>query len=82
MSSLRSTTWRMRSRSDSGRKAGLPVTIPVIVCSADSADTAFKAHAALLEAEARDPALRLNPYWTMLRQDAYERFASAFAKVG
>lgn len=39
------------------------------------ADQAFAAHAAMMQAEARSQALRDNPFWTMLRQDAFERFA-------
>lgn len=36
---------------------------------------AFAVHAALLRAETLDSTLRGNPQWTMMRQDAYERFA-------
>ena len=39
---------------------------------------AFAAHSALLKAEADTPTLKDNPFWIMLRQDAYERFHSAF----
>jgi hypothetical protein len=55
--------------------------VPVILCAADKADNAFKAHAALLQAERVHPELSRNPYWTMLRQDAFERFADAFQQV-
>ena len=43
--------------------------------SADRAQQAFAAHTALLLAEKGDRALRNNPFWTILKQDAYERFA-------
>lgn len=39
---------------------------------------AFAVHAALLKAERDDPSLSRNPQWTLLRQDAYERFSNAF----
>ena len=39
---------------------------------------AFDAHCALLLQEAANPALVHNPFWTMLRQDAYERFHVAY----
>lgn len=54
---------------------------PVIYCDANRADQAFAVHQALLKAEARDRSLRHNPYWTMIRQDAYEAFALAFKEV-
>lgn len=54
----------------------------VIYCDATKADQAFAAHRALLVIEARQPELRDNPVWTMLRQDAFERFALAFQEVG
>ena len=40
---------------------------------------AFAVHCALLKAERVDPALSNNPQWTVLRQDAYERFSNAFS---
>lgn len=40
---------------------------------------AFAAHAALIKMELRHPSLKDNPFWTMLRQDAYERFAEQMA---
>lgn len=55
--------------------------IPVIHCRADSADAAFAAHKALLEAERAAPALRGQPSFTMAKQDAYERFVATFVKV-
>lgn len=41
---------------------------------------AFNAHAALVRAEKQDPHLKDNPFWTMLRQDAYERFHFVFGE--
>jgi hypothetical protein len=40
------------------------------------ADQAFFAHSAILKAELVDRALQDNPFWTMLKQDAYERFCN------
>ena len=48
----------------------------------ETADQAFAAHAAIMRAQAGNPALSDNPFWTILRQDAYERFAVEFAKLG
>ena len=45
------------------------------------ADESFAAHTALLKAERADPSLFNNPQWTILRQDAYERFALAFERL-
>lgn len=45
------------------------------------AEQAFAVHAGLLGLEELRPELKHNPYWTMLRQDAYERFAVAFDEV-
>ena len=39
---------------------------------------AFEAHSALLKTERDHPELRRNPHWTLLKQDAYERFDAAF----
>jgi hypothetical protein len=44
----------------------------------DYAAVAFQVHAALLKAEAEDPALSGNRFWTEIKMDAYERFALAF----
>lgn len=46
------------------------------------ADQAFAVHANLLGLEELRPELKQNPYWTMIRQDAYERFELAFEDVG
>lgn len=45
------------------------------------ADLAFHAHAALLRMTALDPRLADNPFWTMMRQDAFERFYHAMEKI-
>lgn len=37
------------------------------------AQQAYEAHAAIMRQTAATPALLDNPYWTMLRQDAFER---------
>lgn len=54
---------------------------PLILCAARVADNAFRAHMALVIAEKDNPDLKDNPHWTLLRQDAFERFAAAFVKV-
>lgn len=53
----------------------------VINYDSQLAEDAFAVHAALLKAEARDRRLRHNPQWTVIRQDAYERFAVAFQEA-
>lgn len=53
----------------------------VILCDAEKADHAFRAHMALVNAEKADPKLKDNPHWTLLRQEAFERFAEAFERV-
>lgn len=58
------------------------MSVPIILYAEEQAKLAFEAHAALLVAEAANPSLSNNPAWTVLRQDAYERFASAYRKVG
>jgi hypothetical protein len=57
------------------------MNIPVILCDAVRADNAFRAHKALLHAERDNPKLKDNPHWTLLRQEAFERFAEAFERV-
>lgn len=42
---------------------------------------AYDVHAALLRMERIKPDLRDNPFWIMLKQDAYERFHVAFEAV-
>lgn len=42
------------------------------------AEQAYDVHAALLRMERIQPNLRDNPFWIMLKQDAYERFHIAF----
>lgn len=53
----------------------------VIHVNMERAELAFATHTALVKMEAADPTLRDNPYWTMLRQDAWEQFWIAFDKV-
>lgn len=43
-----------------------------------AAEQAFAAHAAMVRAEAREPALKDNPCWTLLRREAFARFDRAF----
>lgn len=47
----------------------------------DMADRAFDAHRAILMVEIARPELRENPFWTMLKQDAYVRFCEAMERV-
>lgn len=53
-------------------------SVPTIGMDERKAREAFDVHAALLKAERADPALRNNPHWTILRQDAFETFCAAF----
>ena len=48
------------------------------VLNRQRAEDAFAVHAALLKAQVNDPALRDNPQWTIIRQEAFERFSLAF----
>lgn len=57
------------------------MNVPVIRYHEREAQNAYLAHIALLTAEIADPALRDNPAWTILRQDAFERFATAYERV-
>ena len=57
------------------------MSVPVIVFAAEQADAAWKAHQALLKAERDAPLLASLPAFTMAKQDAYERFVLAFARV-
>lgn len=45
------------------------------------ASDAYAVHSAMLRMERFNPELRSNPQWTILRQDAFERFAEAFKEV-
>lgn len=56
-------------------------SVPIIVCAAEQADAAWKAHQALRKAEREAPLLSNLPAFTMAKQDAYERFALAFARI-
>lgn len=57
------------------------MNVPVIHCRQAAADAAYAAHKALLLAEQAAPLLREMPAFTMAKQDAYERFAKAFARL-
>lgn len=57
------------------------MSIPIIVFDERKAMDAYDAHRAVLMAEQKDPALRQNPFWTMIRQDAFEQFARAFSVI-
>ena len=41
-------------------------------------DFAWQAYAAIMRCETGRPDLKENPFWTMLRHDAYERFVIEF----
>jgi hypothetical protein len=45
------------------------------------AEQAWEAHSMLLLIEVRIPTLRNNPFWTVLRQDAFERFALELGEI-
>lgn len=57
------------------------MSVPVIRCRATDADEAYEAHAALLRAERDAPGLRDLASFASAKQDAYERFAKAFARL-
>lgn len=57
-------------------------SIPTYLVNLEAARQAFEAHSAIILAELRSTELSQNPFWTMLRQDAYERFALAFQTAG
>lgn len=54
------------------------MTIRIYSMDEAKARNAFDAHSAILKAQRENPSLCKNPAWTILRQDAYERFAQAF----
>lgn len=54
------------------------MNIPVIRYDPRRAANAYAVHAALKRAERDDPELLNNPEWTLMRLDAFERFADAF----
>lgn len=60
---------------------GMAMKFPVVHFDERKAADAYLAHVALLECELRDPLLRANPAWVILRQDAFERFANAYEAV-
>ena len=45
-----------------------------------AADETYQVHAALVKAEADDPALKNNPRWRLLRMDAYEDFRREYGE--
>lgn len=53
--------------------------IPVIQFDERKAAMAYEAHIALIDQERRFPELKQNAAWKMLRADAFEQFANAFA---
>lgn len=53
-------------------------SLPVILAHEPQATDAFVVHQTLILAEQRDPALKRNPQWQLLRMDAYEAFCAAF----
>lgn len=52
--------------------------IPTFRFDEGAAKDAYAVHTALLDQERRFPALKDNPAWLIVRQDAYEAFALAF----
>lgn len=52
--------------------------IPITYYDERRAIDAFNVHCALLRAERNEPALKNNPQWTIIRQDAFEAFSAAF----
>lgn len=54
------------------------MTVPTYTFDEIRAIEAFNVHCALLRAERNEPALKNNPQWTIIRQDAYEAFSRAF----
>lgn len=65
-----------------GKRSAQPDSVRLIRWDRLRAEQAFAVHAGLLGLEELRPELKHNPFWTMLRQDAYERFAVAFEEVG
>lgn len=57
-------------------RPGAPV--PVIVFDPVSAEQAWLVHAALVKAEAAEPALSQNEHWREQREIAFARFRAAF----
>lgn len=54
---------------------------PVIHSNGPAADKAYRRHRALAIAMREDPSLRDDPQFTIMRQDAYERFHGAFVRT-
>lgn len=57
------------------------MTVPVIQYDHIAAARAFEVHAALVKAQRDNPRLADNPIWTMMKQDAFERFSLAFERA-
>ncbi|WP_103729002.1 hypothetical protein [Novosphingobium sp. HII-3] len=55
--------------------------IPVYSFDERKARAAWDAHSELMRAMIRNPNLRDNPVWSMLRQDAYEHLCEAFGSI-
>jgi hypothetical protein len=54
------------------------MSIPVTFYNRIEAERAYRRHAALVQAENRDPSLAMCPEFERLRKDAYETFCKAF----
>lgn len=54
------------------------MAVPIIHVDQARAADAFAAHQALLRAEALNQRLKENPFWQLIRADAYEAFCQAF----
>lgn len=57
-------------------------SVPVIKYDEQRAHDAWEAHTAMIRAELRDPKLRDNSEWAILREVAASNFVSAFEEVG
>ncbi len=55
-----------------------PAPVPVFHYDEQQAGDAYLAHVALIECELRDPALKKNAAWQILRADAFEMFCRAY----
>ena len=54
------------------------MSVPVVLFDERKANAAWEAHSELLKAMMRNPDLRDNPVWTMLRHEAYETLCAAY----
>lgn len=57
------------------------MTVPVYLFDQRKASDAWEAHSELLKLMIRNPSLRDNPVWTLLRQEAYELLCEAYKDV-